>query len=226
MSGLQWNRLAEVQPAPVHWFWEGRVPFGKVTLLDGEPGSGKSLLALDLAARASRGALMPFSRNKAANPAADVVIFNDEDNLADTIRPRLDAAAADLTRVRSFDGLITVADAQDVHPALIILDPLSDYIGKGSDIPPRQIIRGISRLAKESGAAILVVQSAPKTCPWGNEILDVARSVLHITTIGHGRHRIALTKSNLCAVADVPPLLYHLEPVEHSVRLVGWADSV
>src|SRR5262245_18675880 len=109
MGTINWTTLAEVQSRPVNWLWDGRIPYAKVTLLDGEPGSGKSLLALDLAARVSRGAAMPHSRVKPAGPA-NVVLFNEDDNLADTIRPRLEAAGADLTRIRCCDAELTAAD--------------------------------------------------------------------------------------------------------------------
>lgn len=225
MAAIHWTTLTEVQSKPVHWFWEGRIPLGKVTLLDGEPGSGKSLLALDLAARASRGLLMPLERGAAA-PACNVVLFNDDDNLADTIRPRLEAAGADLSRIRSADGPISAADIQDFRPSLIILDPLSVYLCNEGDLPPRTILKNITRLARESNAAVLVVQSLVKESLRIDDIYDVARSVLRISTIGHGRQRVALAKSNLIAVGEIPPLVYHFESTSTAVKLSGWADSV
>ncbi len=225
MGTIHWTTLSEVQSKPVQWLWEGRVPFGKVTLLDGEPGSGKSLVALDMAARVSRGAAMPLERLKPAGPA-NVVIYNDDDSLADTIRPRLEAADADLTRIRCVDAEVSAADLQDIRPSLIILDPLSTYLCRDDDAPARKIIRNVTRLAKETGAAVIAVQYLPKHGSWAGEIYDAARSVLHVSTIGHGRYRLGVTKSNLNALSDVPPLVYHLEPTDDAVRLAGWADSV
>ncbi len=225
MGTINWTTLAEVQSRPVHWLWEGRIPFAKVTLLDGEPGAGKSLLALDLAARVSRGAAMPLSRVKPAGPA-NVVLFNEDDNLADTVRPRLEAAGADLSRIRCCDGELTPADVQDIRPALIVLDPLSTYLCLSGNRPPRGVMKDIAILAKESGAAVLAVQFLPKDGEWADEAIDAARSVLHVSTIGHGRHRVALTKSILHAVGEVPPLVYHFESSGGTVRIAGWADSV
>ena len=68
--------------------------------------------------------------------------------------------------------------------------------------------------------------TSPKNGFWAAEIYDAARSVLHISTIGHGRYRLGVTKSNLNALPDVPPLVYHLEATEAAVKLSGWADSV
>lgn len=225
MGEIHWTLLSEVQSQPVQWLWDGRIPFGKVTLLDGEPGSGKSLLAVDIAARVSRGASMPLSRSKPTGPR-NVVIFNDDDNLADTLRPRLEAAGADLARIRAIDCGLTPADVQEIRPALIVVDPLSVYLCLEGSVPPRQVLKRLGALARESGAAVLAVQSLPKNAVWASEVYDAARSILLISTIGHGRHRLAVTKSNLEAITDVDPLVYHLEEYEASVKLAGWADSV
>jgi hypothetical protein len=225
MSAVQWTTLSEVQPRPVQWLWDGRIPLGKVTLLDGEPGSGKSLLALDLAARVSRGAAMPLTRTKPPG-AADVILYNADDSLTDTIRPRLEAAGADLSRIYCVDGQITAADLTQHKPALIILDPLTVYICIGRSAQPRIVLKQITDLAKDSNAAVLVIQYLPKDGFWASEIFDVARSVLFVSSIGHGRHRVALTKSNLRAPSEIPPFVYNIERAGDSIKLSGWADSV
>lgn len=225
MSSVHWTTLSEVEPKPVQWLWEGRIPCGKVTLLDGEPGAGKSLLALDLAARVSRGVAMPLSRSNPDGPAG-VVLFNDDDNLADTVRPRLEAAGADLSRVHCVDGEVSARDVEAVKPMLIILDPLSVYLCLEGNALPRRVLKNITRLARESGAAVLAVQYLPKDGFWAGEVHDAARSVLLVSTIGHGRHRVALTKSNLRALSDVPPLVYTLEKAAGAAKVTGWADSL
>jgi AAA domain len=225
MGEIHWTLLSEVQTKPVQWLWDGRIPFGKVTLLDGEPGSGKSLLALDLAARVSRGAAMPLSSIKPSGPQ-NVVIFNDDDNLSDTLRPRLEAAGADLSRIRAADCKLSAADVQEIRPALIIVDPLSVYLCLGGADPTRQVLKTLGALARESGAAVLAVQGLPKNAIWASEVFDAARSILQISTIGHGRHRLAVTKSNLEALTGVDAFVYHLEEHGPSVKLAGWADSV
>jgi hypothetical protein len=225
MSAVQWTTLSEVQPRPVQWLWDGRIPLGKVTLLDGEPGSGKSLLALDLAARVSRGAAMPLTRTKPPS-ASDVVLFNADDSLADTIRPRLEATGADLTRIHCVDGQITAADLVQRNPALIILDPLTVYLCIDRSAQPRVVLKQITDLARDTNAAVLVVQSLPKDGFWAGEVFDVARSVLFVSNIGHGRHRVALTKSNLRAPSEIPPFVYNIERAGDSIKISGWADSV
>jgi len=224
MSTIHWTTLSNVEPDRVRWLWDGRLALGKVTLLDGEPGSGKSLLALDLAARVSCGHAMPLNHGKPHEPA-DVVIFNADDGVADTVRPRLESAGADLSRVHCFDGEISASDLPRPKPALIIVDPLSVYLCLDRSAQPRAVLKQITELARESGAAVLAVQFLPKDGFWAGEVFDVARSVLYVSHIGHGRHRIALTKSNLRAISEVPPLLYNLEKSGESVKLGGWADG-
>ncbi len=97
VSDAVFQKMSEIQPEPVRWLWEGRIPLGKVTILQGEPGVGKSTLAFDLAARVSRGSDMPLVRGHDSVIPGNVVIFSGGDELADTVRPRLDAAEADLT---------------------------------------------------------------------------------------------------------------------------------
>jgi hypothetical protein len=109
-------RLAQLGPATLQWFWPQRIPLGRVTLLAGDPGIGKSLLALDIAARASRGTAWPDAafnpQSEIRNPQSpvspspplpvspsSVLLLTAEDDLADTVRPRLEALGADAAKV-------------------------------------------------------------------------------------------------------------------------------
>ncbi|MGH7883251.1 MAG: DnaB-like helicase N-terminal domain-containing protein, partial [Candidatus Dormibacteraceae bacterium] len=94
-------RISEVEREEVEWLWWQRLPLGKVVVLDGDPGLGKSTLTLDLAARVSTGGQMPDGTDSILG-GAGVVVLSAEDGLADTIRPRLEAAGADLERVATF----------------------------------------------------------------------------------------------------------------------------
>src|SRR5437762_3142182 len=89
--------ISQLTPRPVSWLWPGRLALGKLAILDGDPGLGKSLLALDLCARLSTGRPMP---DGSAGPGVcNSLILNAEAGAADTIRPRLQALGADLERV-------------------------------------------------------------------------------------------------------------------------------
>src|SRR4051794_16930794 len=102
------TRLSDVHPRPVEWLWPGRLPAGKLVVLDGDPGDGKSTMLTDLSARLSVGGAFPDG-HQSPRPRS-VVLLSAEDAADDTIRPRLDAAGADPTRVVIFDGVTTVAD--------------------------------------------------------------------------------------------------------------------
>src|SRR5436309_8572161 len=97
MSALIAEPLSRVRPGSVRWLWEPYLPRGKLAVLDGDPGVGKSLLTIDLAARLSRGGPLPGGRS-AGRPHVTLVL-NAEDDPADTTRPRAEAAGADLDRV-------------------------------------------------------------------------------------------------------------------------------
>jgi 5S rRNA maturation endonuclease (ribonuclease M5) len=89
---------ADVAPQAVSWLWPGWLPFGKLVSFDGAPGIGKSTLVIDLIARASRGGPMPNEYERTFDPVR-TMIAGVEDGWADTVRPRLDAANADLNHV-------------------------------------------------------------------------------------------------------------------------------
>src|SRR5258708_35037096 len=99
------TRVAE----PVQWLWAGRVAAGKLTLIDGDPHEGKSLLTLDLAARLSTGQPLPESQQAADTSA--VILLNAEDGVEDTVVPRLHAAGADLSRIHIFEGRRTAGSS-------------------------------------------------------------------------------------------------------------------
>jgi putative DNA primase/helicase len=99
--------LVDVEPERVSWLWPGWIPLGKLTLIDGDPGTGKSALTTDLAARMSAGRALP---DGTPCEAGGVVLLNAEDGVADTIRPRLDAAEGKPDKVLD---LATVGEGGD-----------------------------------------------------------------------------------------------------------------
>lgn len=91
--------IEAIKPKPLSWLWPNRIPLGKLTILAGDPGLGKSLLTLDLAARISKGYKFPDGEEA---EIGDIILISAEDDPADTIRPRLEAAGADLL-IRAFN---------------------------------------------------------------------------------------------------------------------------
>ena len=175
-------RLADVEPETVDWLWPGRIPCWRLTVLDGDPGLGKSAVTIDLASRVTRYARMPDG-TRGLWTARGVVLIGVEDGLADTVRPRLDAAGADVERVvaleavRGDDGrprLPTIADTQaiaetadGVDAALLIIDPLSAFLGRGvdghRDTDVRQALASLAVMAEKTGLAVLVVRHLSKS---------------------------------------------------------------
>lgn len=226
MSDAVFKSLAEIRPEAVRWLWEGRIPLGKVTLLEGEPGIGKSTLALDLAARVSRGSAMPLVKGHDAEPA-NVVVYSGDDGLADTVRPRLDAAGADLSKIWAVDREFDKDDVARLQPALIVLDPLSSYIRQSCEREPVAVMRHLGLLARDTGAAVLALQSTDEDedDEMSPEFYATPRSVLSLTPVGHGGRRLSIAKSNLRHIPDIHPLVYYFDDEEGEVRIVNWSDG-
>src|SRR5205085_10467784 len=108
----------EVETQEVHWLWQKRIPLGKITLLDGDPGMGKSMLAINLAARVSSGLPMP---DGTPGPQGGVIVIAPEDGAADTPRPRLEAAGGHPSRVL----LLTLVPGLDTHQMALVDPPFS-----------------------------------------------------------------------------------------------------
>ncbi len=169
--------LADVEPTAIRWLWPGRIALGKITMLAGHPGLGKSFLTCDLAARVSAG--LPWPDVGDPCPQGQVLILNGEDDPSDTIRPRLDAAGADVSKVHFIDGVDTTREGEidpfelardtrllrdhieatpDVR--LLVIDPVSAYIGQVDDhrnSEVRGLLRPLAELAHETGVAIVLV---------------------------------------------------------------------
>ena len=217
------------------WTWTGYIPAGKVTVEEGDPGLGKSTMTLDLAARISRGAPMPDGTP--GPTAAGVVILSAEDGLADTIRPRLEAAGADLARVVALTAILgdgermpslpmdldeIEATVVDHDAALVIIDPLMAYlaadVNSHRDQDIRRTLAPLSALAERTGAAVLVVRhlnkgSGPALYRGGGSIgiIGAARAALLVAPDPEDETRriLAVSKSNLGALP--PALAYRVE---------------
>jgi hypothetical protein len=172
--------FADVAPKPINWLWPDRIARGKLTLVSGDPGLGKSLITVALASAVSTGARWPVGGGYA--PKGSVILMSDEDSKADTIRPRLDAAGADCSRVHGLQ-MVQEVDAQgeisnrgfsltsDIDRlaakvkelgdvVLIEIDPVSAYLGgtdshKNADV--RALLSPLSDLAEKFNVAIVVV---------------------------------------------------------------------
>jgi putative DNA primase/helicase len=170
-------RLADVQPETLTWIWPGRLAAGKLALLVGDPGLGKSWISLDVAARLSAGLTWP---DGGSAPVGPVLLLSAEDGLADTIRPRLDALGADVAQVHHLavlrtaerDRAVQLTDVAALERAiretdarLMIIDPISAYLGSTDshrDAEVRGLMAPLAALAERTGTAILGIMHLAK----------------------------------------------------------------
>jgi hypothetical protein len=182
------RRVSTVQREQLQWLWPGRIPLGKLTLLAGDPGLGKSLVTLDIAARVSTGRPWPDCP-LVPGQVGEVILFNAEDDLGDTIAPRLDKAQADDAKVIAIEGIQVfgacgdkpsrlyfslehhlpqledaLAEWSDVR--LVVIDPISAYCGQTdshNNAEVRALLAPLADLAGRSQAAILAVTHLSKS---------------------------------------------------------------
>jgi hypothetical protein len=211
--------LADVEAREIEWLWPGRVALGRITLLVGKPGEGKSFLTTDMAARISTGTRWP---DGSECPAGSVILVSAEDDPGDTIKPRLDAHHADARRVhllsavrridaegKQHDVLFTLEDvaaleaALKQHPdcKLIVVDPIGSFLGGDTDSHRDNEVRGVlapvAMLAEKYGPAVLVVAhrrkggggSADDAALGSRAFTGIARAVWHLSRDGENPRR-------------------------------------
>ena len=188
---------SDIRQAVIDWLWYPYIPRGKLTVLQGDPGSGKSTFAIQLAGLLSTGALLPGEHK--AHPPINIIYQCAEDNLSDTVKPRLLAARADCKRMVHIHGpedMLTLEDGRiekntSCHRRRTCHHrPIAAYIGGDGDMQSalrmRKLLRGLASVAERSGAAMLLIGHMNKN---GNhkslyrglgsiDIAAVARSVL------------------------------------------------
>ena len=160
-------RMSEVDTQTVEWLWEPYIPFGKVTIVQGNPGEGKTTFALRLAAACTTGGTLPGMKPL---PPFQVIYQTAEDGLGDTVKPRLMEAEADLDRVLVIDEAkreLTLSDER-IEKAitqngarLIILDPIQAYMGEKTDMnranEVRPMFRRLADVAERTGCAVILI---------------------------------------------------------------------
>jgi hypothetical protein len=199
--------LHEIQPEEVSWLWYGRIPLGTLTVLDGDPGLGKSTVTLDLAARVTTGAPMPDGTR---GIQGGVVILTAEDSPGATVRPRFELHGGDATRVVVLESvgkgdsehevtlpgdLAAVRAAIDrVGARLVIVDPLMAYLASdvkaNSDQDVRRVLRQLRTLAEETGVAVLVIRHLNKA----SGVSPIYRGGGSIGIIGAARSGLMIAK--------------------------------
>lgn len=177
------RRLSDVEAEEVDWLWKDRIPLGKLAGFDGDPGLMKSTATLDIAARLSTGRPMPDGTEPDLDGPCGTVLLTAEDGLADTVRPRLDAAGGDPGRVAVieevpdpeggmrlpdlFDLEVIEAAVKAVGARLVVIDPLMAYlppdVNSHRDQDVRRALAPLARLADELGVAVVFVRHLNKS---------------------------------------------------------------
>lgn len=178
------KRFSEITAQEIKWLWPQRIALGKVTLISGDPGLGKSLVSTAMAAHVSKG--YPWPVGGAPCPTGDVILLSAEDDEGDTIKPRLEAADADCSRVYILNAIMDEKNGEEAERMfslkndipqlekalsslpecrLVIIDPISAYLD-GSDGNANSDIRGLlaplGKLAAKHNAAIIIVSHLNK----------------------------------------------------------------
>ena len=164
--------LDTIDPKEVEWLWEPFIPFSMITIMEGDPGVGKSFLAMQLAAQISLGGELPEGQKL---DRGRVLYLSAEDDAAYTIRPRIDAMGGDPSRIRvqgdflSLDEKGLNALKREVRrkpPDLLILDPLFAYVPSGQDMYKpnviRQLLSFLKDIAETGETAVLIVRHLTK----------------------------------------------------------------
>lgn len=212
----------EVKAKKVEWLWYPYIPYGKITIIQGDPGEGKSTVAINLASIISNGESLPLEKEKTAPRA--VVYQNSEDGKEDTIVPRLIACGADLSKVAYIEEDETALELGDerlskvideIGARVLILDPVQAYWGANTDMNRagaiRPIMNQLARMAQQKKCAVIMIGHMTKGNGKGLyrglgsiDIAAAARSVLLVARLkSQSEMRVlAHVKSNLAPIGD------------------------
>ena len=219
-NGLQMIKMSEIQSQEVSWLWYPFIPYGKLTIIQGDPGDGKTTLVLNIAAWLSKGEGLD-SEMKLSEPV-NVIYQSAEDGLADTVKPRLELAGADCERILVIDEKeksLSMVDERlekaivQTKARMLILDPIQAYLGGGMDMnranEARDMTKKLGALAEKHQCAIVLIGHMNKAA--GNkaayrgmgsiDFFAVARSVLLVGRVeGEPNIRAVIQiKNNLAA---------------------------
>lgn len=210
--------MSEVESKEISWLWYPFIPYGKLTIIQGDPGDGKTTLVLNIAAALSKGEGLDEDM-KPTEPLR-IIYQTAEDGLADTVKPRLEKAEADCSNIfviDETDASLSMLDERikkaivEKNAKLLILDPIQAYLGSKMDMnranEARDMTKHLGQVAEQTGCAIVLIghmnkNSSGKVAYRGMGSIDffaVARSVLLVGRVKGQENRRAMVqiKNNL-----------------------------
>jgi hypothetical protein len=230
--------VSEIDPRPGDWLWPGRLALGQLAVLEGDPGLGKSFVALDLCARLSAG--LPWPDGATAPAPAACVVLNGEDGAEDAIRPRLDALGADPaappslpSQAEALEALVAGAQAR-----LLVIDPILHFfdpgVNTGSDPAVRRALAPLAALARRRACGVLLVRHLTKVGR-GRAISPGLASIGLVATCRSawlvaedaevaGRRVLAQVKNN--RAAPQPSLAFQVTRPEGGAPALHWLGPV
>jgi len=209
--------MDSIEREEIKWLWKPYIPYGKITIVQGDPGEGKTTFVLKLASELSRGCCFDDENERIP---INIIYQTAEDGLADTVKPRLEDAGADCTKVLVIDDSEESLSMQDdrleraivqTGAKLLILDPIQAYLGEKVDMhranETRDVTKKLAAVAERTGCAIVLIGhmnkgSGAKAAYRGIGSIDffaLARSVLLVSRVPDDPsiRAIAQIKNNL-----------------------------
>lgn len=224
------KRMSDVAAEHVTWIWYPYIPRGKVTLIEGDPGLGKSWVTMSLAAHISNRERFPGAQKFVGGR---VLIMSAEDGLGDTVRPRLDTMKADVSKIYAYDDPVIFDEVgcaeveeqiAELRPAIVIIDPLVAYMGGQIDLhkanETREIMARLARLAEKYQVGIVALRhltkgGRDKSIYRGQGSIDLTAAARSVMLIGRDPNEpnaraIVHIKGNLAPLG--PSIKYELRP--------------
>lgn len=242
MAELKIISMDEVQSKEVNWLWYPYIPYGKITIIQGDPGEGKTTLALRLAALLSKGEPLPYDDTECE--PVKIIYQTAEDGLEDTIKPRLEAAEADCTQIKVIDeseAALSMLDERiekaiiEIGARVVILDPIQAYVGANINMnnanEVRNVMAQLGRVAEKYDCAILLVGhmnkgSGNKSSYRGLGSIDFqasARSVLIVGRIKDNPQVRVMVQAKSSLAPEGEAIAFELDK-ENGFRWLGHYD--
>ena len=217
-----------IQATETEWLWYPYIPFGKITVIQGDPGEGKTTLILNIAARLTKG-ILPQSQEKCE--PMNVIYQTAEDGLSDTVKPRLLSAGADCSKViviNESERNISMSDKRleaaiaHTHAKLVILDPLQAYLGAEVDMHRaneiRPVMSHLASIAEKYGCAVVLIGHMNKAMGMKStyrglgsiDITAAARSILLVARDRSDRDRRIVMQIKSSLAKEGKPLAFRM----------------